>query len=147
MDIGSIISVIIKILGIALVADVVFGMLRAIKEGKFNSCFGIDGAIRKVAMMGCIIVLLFIDSLLNLNLIGIIPQDVLNFLPKDLQTVGIADIFAIVFLLCEAVSITKNLLLCNVPLPKGLVTKLTKLLDMYTDEITILQEEEKEENQ
>lgn len=28
-----------------------FGVLRAIKEKKFNSCAGIDGAIRKVGML------------------------------------------------------------------------------------------------
>ena len=35
---------------IAIITDTVFGMLRAIKDHDFNSCFGINGAIRKCAI-------------------------------------------------------------------------------------------------
>ena len=41
----------IKIVLIAIVCDTIFGVLRAIKEKKFNSNFGIDGAIRKCGMI------------------------------------------------------------------------------------------------
>lgn len=37
----------VKTVFIAVMLDTVLGLLRAIKEKKFNSCFGIDGAIRK----------------------------------------------------------------------------------------------------
>ena len=40
-----------EILLIAVVLDTILGVLRAIKEHKFNSCVGIDGAIRKAAML------------------------------------------------------------------------------------------------
>ena len=40
-----------EILLIAVFLDTTLGVLRAIKEHKFNSCVGIDGAIRKVAML------------------------------------------------------------------------------------------------
>lgn len=36
-----------EILLIAVVLDTILGVLRAIKEHKFNSCVGIDGAIQK----------------------------------------------------------------------------------------------------
>lgn len=36
----------VKILLIAVALDTILGVLRAIKEHKFNSCVGIDGAIR-----------------------------------------------------------------------------------------------------
>ena len=39
------------ILLIAVTLDTILGVLRAIKEHKFNSCVGIDGAIRKSAML------------------------------------------------------------------------------------------------
>lgn len=38
---------IIQLVVLAIVCDTVFGVLRAIKEKKFNSCAGIDGAIRQ----------------------------------------------------------------------------------------------------
>lgn len=37
----------IKILFIVIVLDLIFGILRAIKEKSVNSCIGIDGMIRK----------------------------------------------------------------------------------------------------
>ena len=40
-----------RILLIAVTLDTILGVLRAIKEHKFNSCVGIDGAIRKSAML------------------------------------------------------------------------------------------------
>lgn len=42
---------VIELVILAIVFDTVFGVLRAVKEKKFNSCAGIDGAIRKVAML------------------------------------------------------------------------------------------------
>ena len=44
----------------AVVVDTVFGLGRAIKQRKWNSSTGINGAIRKIAMMAC---MMFIDSL------------------------------------------------------------------------------------
>ena len=40
---------IIQLVVLAIVCDTVFGVLRAIKEKKFNSCAGIDGAISRYA--------------------------------------------------------------------------------------------------
>ena len=44
-----------KILLFAVVLDVFFGISRAIKEHGFNSCVGIDGAIRKGYLKNCTI--------------------------------------------------------------------------------------------
>ena len=44
-----------RILIIVIVLDVIFGVLRAIKERKLNSTIGIDGIIRKVGMLISII--------------------------------------------------------------------------------------------
>lgn len=35
----------IQLVIIAVIIDTIFGVLRSVKEHKFNSCFGIDGAI------------------------------------------------------------------------------------------------------
>ena len=40
-----------KLLLLIIVMDIVFGVIRAIKEKKLNSTIGIDGMIRKVAMI------------------------------------------------------------------------------------------------
>ena len=61
---------IIQLVVLAIVCDTVFGVLRAIKEKKFNSCAGIDGAIRKVGMLISLVFMLAIDVLIKINLIG-----------------------------------------------------------------------------
>ena len=50
-----------EILLIAVVLDTILGVLRAIKEHKFNSCVGIDGAIRKAAMLLRVGLLMLVD--------------------------------------------------------------------------------------
>ena len=54
---------IIQLVVLAIVFDTIFGVLRAIKERKFNSCAGINGAIRKVAMLISLVFMLAIDVL------------------------------------------------------------------------------------
>ena len=70
-----------EILLIAVALDTILGVLRAIKEHKFNSCVGIDGAIRKVAMLLSVGLLMLTDiimhinsSLMSLNQLGVGPK-------------------------------------------------------------------------
>ena len=52
----------LKILGIVITLDTIFGILRAIKERNINSCIGIDGIIRKVGMLIAVIFCLLYTS-------------------------------------------------------------------------------------
>ena len=54
-------NIFIEVVAIVIFLDTFLGVLRAIKQRKFNSCFGIDGGIRKVAMLGCIAFLAALD--------------------------------------------------------------------------------------
>ena len=47
-----------------------------IKEKKINSCIGIDGIIRKIGMLIAILFLMIIDNIINLDLIGFIPEEI-----------------------------------------------------------------------
>ena len=70
----------IQLVIIAIIADTVFGMLRAIKDHDFNSCFGINGAIRKCAMILSIILLVIVDYITQFNLIGFLPEEVRRYI-------------------------------------------------------------------
>ena len=87
---------IIQLVVLAIVCDTVFGVLRAIKEKKFNSCAGIDGAIRKVGMLISLVFMLAIDVLIKINLIGFIPEQARTYLGLD--TVGVAEFFALLYI-------------------------------------------------
>lgn len=123
----------LKILGIVITLDTIFGILRAIKEKSLNSCIGIDGIIRKVGMIISIIFLMAIDTIIHLDLIGFIPdsiKEICNF-----GQVGIADLFMILFIVFEILSIFKNMILCKLPIPKKLQQFLENAMKEFTGEI------------
>lgn len=122
----------IELVVLAIVFDTVFGVLRAIKEKKFNSCAGIDGAIRKVAMLISLVFMLAIDMLVKINLIGFIPETARTYL--GLNAVGVTEFFSLLYIAYEIVSIFKNMALCGLPVKKVWATVRT-LLAKYTDEL------------
>ena len=117
---------------LAVVFDTTFGVIRAIKERCFNSCVGIDGAIRKVSMLVSLVFLVVIDALVNINLIGFVPEQVRAVL--GIEMVGIAQFFALLYLAYEIVSIFKNMVLCGLPV-KRLWQYVRGFLGKYTDEL------------
>ena len=129
-----------KILLIAIVLDTGLGVLRAIKEHKFNSCVGIDGAIRKVAMLFSVGLLMLVDMIMNINLLFMVPKEYIQYL--GIEKLGICELFCLLFILYETVSILKNMTLCGLPVHKKAKTFILKFLDDMTDE---LPEEVKEE--
>ena len=125
-------------LAIAICADMVFGSLRAIKHRKWNSSVGIDGGIRKVGMVSAVAILTMVDMLLNVNLIGWVSPDISKALSSaGIVKLGITELFALLFVLYEATSILKNMLLCGLPIPAGMRDKVAKWLEKMTDETNV----------
>lgn len=122
----------IELVVLAIVFDTIFGVLRAIREKRFNSCAGIDGAIRKVGMLISLVFMLAIDQLIKVNLIGFIPETVRTQL--GLNTVGVAEFFALLYIAYEIVSILKNMALCGLPVKK-IWEKIREFLSNYTEEL------------
>ena len=123
----------VQLLVIFIVLDVIFGVLRAIEEGKLNSTIGIDGIIRKVGMIITICVCILVDTIVEVDLIGFIPENVKSVL--GLSKVGVSMIFNILYIIFEILSIFKNMYKCKLPLPKKLKTFLEKMLKEFTSEI------------
>lgn len=123
----------IKILIIVIVLDTIFGILRAIKEKSLNSCIGIDGIIRKTGMLISILFLALIDSIVNVDLIGFIPENVKNVF--QFSKLGISDVFNLLFIVFEILSIFKNMILCKLPIPKKLQELLENAMKEMTGEI------------
>lgn len=132
----------LKVLIIVIVLDLIFGILRSIHEKQVNSCIGIDGMIRKTGMLITILFLCVIDKIVKINLIGFIPEDVRNFL--HFGEVGINQLFSVLFIVFEILSIFKNMILCKLPIPRKLQSYLEKVMKEFTCEID---EKEKSENE
>lgn len=138
----------LQILCIVIVLDLIFGILRAIKEKSLNSCIGIDGMIRKVGMFITIIVLTIIDELVHIDFIGFIPESAKEIL--NLDEVGISYVFNLLFVIFEILSIFKNMVLCKMPIPIKLQKFLEKIMEEFTGEFDnkqIIVESEKENNE
>ena len=125
----------VQIVVIAIFLDTFLGVLRAIKERKFNSGIGIDGGIRKIAMIGCIAFLAVLDMSFTFNLLFMLPQEWISFL--GINKLGLCEFFSILFILYEAVSILKNMVLCGLPVPTKLKNWIESFLDIMTDELPI----------
>ena len=113
--------------------DTILGVLRAVKEHKFNSCVGIDGAIRKVAMLFSVMFLMFIDSMVQIDFLFMIPQEYLQWI--GIERMGACELFCILFILYEIVSILKNMTLCGLPVPARLKGFIQRFLDDMTEEL------------
>lgn len=119
-----------------MVFDIFVGILRSIKEKRINSSIGIDGLIRKVAMMGCLCFLMILDFMMNINLIGWLPQEFLDvFQVLGFSIVGTTDIFSLMFVLFEILSLIKNWTLLGLPMFKGINTWVCHFLETFTDEM------------
>lgn len=130
---------VIKLVILCVVIDTIFGFLRAVKEKRFNSNFGINGAIRKVGMLISTITLVLVDRIMNLNLIGFIPEQIRNYI--SLQHVGTAEFFGILYICYEVVSILKNMTLCGLPVKK-IWLAVRRFMNKYTDELVEYENEE-----
>ena len=124
---------VIQIMVIFIVLDVIFGVLRSIKQRKTNSTIGIDGIVRKVAMMFTIASCIVLDYIVEIDLIGFVPVEIKNYL--NMGRIGTADLFAILYCIFEVLSIFKNMIKLGIPLPLKLKKFLERLLKEFTSEI------------
>lgn len=136
-------NTIVRLVVVAVVMDTIFGIGRAIREHKFNSSVGIDGAIRKICMIISIVFMGVVDVLVHINLIGFLPEEVRSYLPT--ATIGLAEFFGLLYLCYEIVSILKNMALCGLPV-KGLWKKVQAFLGKYTEELPDTEEQDAEQS-
>ncbi len=131
---------VIQLVAVAVIFDTVFGVIRAIRERAFNSCFGIDGAIRKISMIVSLCGLIIVDYLVHVNLIGFLPDELRGQL--GVEQVGTAEFFGFLYIAYEIVSVLKNMYLCGLPVRKVWDT-VRRFLQNYTDELPDAEEIEK----
>lgn len=125
-------NIIFYLLITTILLDVFLGTLRAIKERMWNSTIGINGILRKTAMIGSSIFLILIDSILKIDLLFFMPKELTQTL--KLNEVGIFELFGTMFILYEITSILKNMVLCGLPIPKKLKKTIEKILNNLTSE-------------
>lgn len=126
-------NIIFYLLVISILLDVFLGSIRAIKERTWNSTVGINGILRKCAMIGSGVFLIVVDSILNVDLLFFVPDEILGFF--GIGFVGIFELFGIMFILYESSSILKNMVLCGLPIPLRFKKIIEKFLSDMTSEV------------
>lgn len=128
-------NLVVKLLLLAVCADMVFGSGRAIKELHWNSSVGIDGAIRKAGMVASIVLFSMMDMVLSVDLLGWLPVTAKDFMSSlGFVKAGVTELFGILYVLYELTSVLKNMMLCGLPVPAGIRQKIGAWLEIMTDE-------------
>lgn len=132
MSLLSFNNIIFYLLVISILLDVFLGSIRAIHDKSWNSTVGINGILRKTAMIGSSVFLIVVDYILNVDLLFFIPDEIPGFL--CINSVGIFELFGIMFILYESSSILKNMVLCGLPIPLKIKKVIEKFLSVMTNE-------------
>lgn len=74
-----------------------------------------------------------IDSIVTIDLIGFIPENVKEV--TNIGNLGVGDLFGFLFIIFETLSIFKNMILCELPIPKKLQSALENIMKEFTGEI------------
>ena len=84
-------------------------------------------------MVLSVIFLMYVDAMVNINLLFMIPEKYLQYI--GVERIGICEVFCILYILYEAISIMKNMTLCGLPIPARIKRFLQKFLDDMTEEL------------
>lgn len=127
------INPVIKLVYLTLTVDAIFGILRAVKNHELNSSFGINGLLRKCGIVLAVIFLFIADTITNIDLMPFLTIDILKYV--NLTSIGLTEMFGGLFIAFEALSILKNMLVLEIPLPKGIKSKLENWLANNSEEM------------
>lgn len=122
---------ILKAICISIVADTIFGFLKALKNKNLNSSFGINGALRKCGILVASLVLFISDTLININLIPFLDENILSYV--GLSDIGLTEFFGILFVAYECLSILSNMDDLGIPIPKGFKSFLANWVNEHSE--------------
>ena len=117
-------EVVVPVAGLTLVVflmvcDILSGIFKAVAMRRgINSTIGTNGLIRKAGVLLALLVFIVIDSLVELNLVTMLPTDVLSIFKLEETQIGLSHVMLGFFGLFELVSLFENLGEVGVPLPR-----------------------------
>ena len=111
-----------------MISDILGGIFKAIAKNRgINSTIGTNGLIRKAGVLLALLVFIVVDSLVELNLVTIMPSEVLELFKLEETYIGLSNVMLCFFGLFELVSLFENLGEVGVPLP-NFITKFIERL-------------------
>ena len=126
-------EIVVPVGGMTLVAflmicDILSGIFKAIAQRRgINSTVGTNGLIRKAGVLLALLVFIVVDSLVELNFISFIPNEVLDVFKLQQTCIGLSHVMLGFFGLFELVSLFENLGEVGVPLPNFIMKSVERL--------------------
>ena len=69
-------------------------------------------------LLACVLLFTALDMMMHVDVLGWLPVDARNALDAcGVVKMGVTELFALLFILYEATSVLKNMLLCGLPVP------------------------------
>ena len=111
-----------------MICDILSGVFKAIAQKRgINSTIGTNGLIRKAGVLLALLVFIVMDSLIELNFISFIPNEVLDVFKLQQTCIGLSHVMLGFFGLFELVSLFENLGEVGVPLPQFIMKSIERL--------------------
>ena len=111
-----------------MICDILSGIFKAIAQKRgINSTVGTNGLIRKAGVLLALLVFIVMDSLIELNFISFIPNEILEVLKLQQSNIGLSHVMLGFFGLFELVSLFENLGEVGVPLPNFIMKSVERL--------------------
>ena len=126
-------EIVVPVGGMTLVAflmicDILSGIFKAVAQKRgINSTVGTNGLIRKAGVLLALLVFIVMDSLIELNFVSLIPNEVLEVLNLQQSNIGLSHVMLGFFVLFELVSLFENLGEVGVPLPNFIMKSVERL--------------------
>lgn len=126
-------EVVVPVAGLTLVVflmvcDILSGIFKAVAMRRgINSTIGTNGLIRKAGVLLALLVFIVIDSLVELNLVTMIPTNVLSIFKLEETQIGLSHVMLGFFGLFELVSLFENFGEVGVPLPRFITRCIERL--------------------
>ena len=111
-----------------MICDILSGIFKAIAQKRgINSTVGTNGLIRKAGVLLALLVFIVMDSLIELNFISFIPNEMLSLFKLGQTRIGLSHVMLGFFGLFELVSLFENLGEVGVPLPQFIMKSIERL--------------------
>ena len=111
-----------------MICDILSGIFKAIAQKRgINSTVGTNGLIRKAGVLLALLVFIVMDSLIELNFISFIPNEVLEVLKLQQSNIGLSHVMLGFFGLFALGSLFENLGEVGVPLPNFIMKSVERL--------------------
>ena len=111
-----------------MICDILSGIFKAVAQKRgINSTVGTNGLIRKAGVLLALLVFIVMDSLIELNFVSLIPNEVLEVLKLQQSNIGLSHVMLGFFGLFELVSLFENLGEVGVPLPNFIMKSIERL--------------------